>query len=91
MIYNIQPVQIPVNDPQNLGQISYVEGTKITFSFNYQPFEAPAPYGYTILDAQGTIIYNGISALSEAVLSQWGSDDAYIINAMASNIGVTII
>ena len=90
--YQIQPIQIPVIDHNNVGQYVLKTASYATFTANYQPFQKTLPFGFALYENQYTsAITAGGDTLGEAVVSQWGDNDDYIISAMASKIGVTII
>jgi hypothetical protein len=90
--YQIQPVQIPVVDPNNVGQYTMKTANYVDFPFYYQAFQTTLPFGYSLYTDQYTsAITAGSDVLGEEVVSQWGDNDDYIINAMALKIGVTII
>ena len=42
--YQIQPIQIPVIDPNNVGQYVLKTASYATFTANYQPFQTTLPF-----------------------------------------------
>ena len=83
-MYNIQPITISIGSTSKTA-------TKVDFISSYSPFESTMPFSYTYYTETDEVIYDGSSVLGEAVLAGWGENDEYIINAMATNVGVTII
>lgn len=82
--YNINPITV------NIGLVSNT-ATQASFITTYTPFEQTLPYSWYIFDAYGLQLYSGNSILGQAVVEGWGADDDYIINAMADNVGITVI
>ena len=88
-IYNIQPVQIGIG-------LETATASFIQFNCAYIPFETSMYYSYNMYDtgvsgSVGDTVFVGDSVLGETVLNGWGEDDQYIINAMASDVGVTLL
>lgn len=82
--YNIQPINVSV------GAMT-ASAVVVTFGASYIPFETSMPYTYTLYSVDGAPLYNGQDVVNEAQLAQWGNNDDYIINVMASIAGLTII
>ena len=83
-LYNIQPVTVGTG---------FTTGTATTIGFltSYVPFETSMPFSYTLTSADGQTLYSGQDVVDETLLSMWGEDDEYIINVMATIVGVTVI
>lgn len=84
MTYNIQPVSVGAG-------LQTATASKVSFGASYVPFGKVMDFTYALLDSNGKAIYQGLDSLGEDILAGWGSDDQYIINAMASKIGVTLV
>ena len=48
-------------------------------------------FSYAFYDADGRTAYMGGGELGSAVLAGWGTDDDYIVNAMATEAGAVVI
>ena len=91
-MYAINNVQIPVVDPNNVGSYTFKTAAFADFATNYQPFQTTLPFTYTLYENQYTpAIVGGADILGADVVSNWGDNDDYIITAMATKIGVTLI
>ena len=84
MIYNIQPINVSVG-------ITTKVATNIGFQTAYIPFATSMSFSWTLSSEIGEVLYSGDDVLGEDVLVGWGSDDMYIINAMATKVGVTLV
>ena len=83
-VYNIQPVTVGRG-------LTTGTATTIGFLTSYVPFEKSMPFSYTLTSADGQTLYSGQGVVDETLLSMWGEDDNYIINVMATMVGVTVI
>ena len=83
-VYNIQPIQVGTG-------LTTGTATTIGFQTSYIPFETSMPFSYTLTSADGQTLYMGSGVVDETLLSMWGEDDKYIINVMATIVGVSII
>lgn len=84
MFYNIQPITVSVGSKSSTAVFAQ-------FSSAYVPYSEAMAYTYQLYDADKKYLYSGQDMLGEAVVSQWGEDDQYIVNAMAVQSGLTII
>lgn len=89
MIYNIQPVQI---FPGQATKILISQG-----SINYYPFEpiegepTYAVFNYSLVDDAGKSLKNGGCGITKSQYEEWGTDDSYIGQCVAQNLGLTIL
>jgi hypothetical protein len=81
--YNIIPVQVGMG-------LQTSTATKIYFSATYTPNSTEMWFAYALMDDNEVSLYSGDGTLGEDVLAGWGNDDNYIINAMATKVGVVL-
>ena len=84
MIYNIRPINVTIGT-------STKKATNIGFQTSYTPFTTSMTFNWTLSADNGEILYSGDDVLGEDVLTNWGTDDMYLGNAMASKVGVTLV
>lgn len=82
-IYNIQPVSVGVG-------LSTETCSKIRLDAGYDAFATSMYFSYALINGDGRIVFTGNNILGEDVLAGWGTDDQYIVDAMAAKIGVTL-
>ena len=82
--YNIQPIEVKVGADVSTA-------VNATFNASYPPFATSMTFGWAIYSADGATLYSSAGIVDEAQLAQWGDNDDYIINVMASIAGLTII
>ena len=83
-MYNIQPFNITFGSTTKVA-------TMVNLGYNYKAFQTTLPFDVTYYSADYQILGAENKTLDEAVVALWGTDDTYIIDAMASAVGVTII
>ena len=83
--YSIQPVTITVSPT-----LSYT-ATKIAMGINYNPSVTDMPVWYSLQDDSYNTYYEGSVVITESELALWGTDDMYIVNLVASKVGVTLV
>lgn len=84
--YNIQTVQIGAG-------LTTKPSSKIQFFATYMPNSTEMPFSYNFMDDadESLILYSGDDMLGADVLAGWGENDDYIIQAMATKVGVTLV
>ena len=83
-IYDIQPVSIGIG-------LNTETCSKVRLDAGYAPFATEMAFSYAFINGSGNIVYTGYDRLGASVLTGWGTDDQYIINAMASQLGITLV
>jgi len=82
-MYNIQPI--------NVGFGTLIkQATKISFQYGYTANMTQMPFVATYMDDDLNILASLQMMVDSQTLAGWGSDDSYIINAMANIAQVTI-
>tara|TARA_R110002153_G_scaffold16863_3_gene59148 strand:- start:5386 stop:5652 length:267 start_codon:yes stop_codon:yes gene_type:complete len=82
--YNISPIVVSIGATTSTA-------VKVQFNQAYTAFQTSMSFSWTIFDVDNTILYSDSGTIGEAILSGWGSDDDYIINAMATEAGLSVI
>ena len=83
--YQINPVTINVTP-----SITH-QATKITMNFSYSLGVEQMPATYVLTGEYGEPYYSGVVQINAAELAQWGEDDMYIVNLVATKVGVTLV
>jgi len=83
-IYNIQPVEVKIGS-------MVASAVKVAFYSSYVPFDETMAFGYTLYSVDGAMLYQGNDVVGQEALSQWGDNDDYIINVMATIAGLVVI
>jgi hypothetical protein len=79
----IQPVIFPLN-----------QGTATELSvliLNFQTSAVTCTTYYELKSDKGTVLSNGNYTLTELEFAAWGTDNEYVAECVASEIGVTIL
>ena len=84
MIYNIQPIEIAVGTKTTICSTA-------TFNQGYTAFSQEMSFSWVVYDADGRTAYMSGGTVGSDVLAGWGTDDEYIVNAMATEAGVVVI
>jgi len=79
MIYAIAPVQILK------GQATQLNIYSVTVQL-----DSSATIQWSLLDASNVGLANGAMTLTGTDYAAWGTDDAYILNQVAAQLGVTL-
>ena len=82
--YSIQPVNIVVNGT------TYV-ATDITMDVLYPLNATEMTVPYMLLGADGRLYWADNVLITETELDAWGTDNMYIVNLVATKVGVTLV
>ena len=82
--YDIQPISVGAG-------LTTKTATKIFLKGSHSPGDTSMPFSYQLTDDSFEGIYSGFDTLGEDVLAGWGTDDSYIIQAMATKVGVVLV
>jgi len=83
--YDIQPTTMTIPGE---GTITL---TQIFMQINYQVGMEEMTVPYNLCDAETKSWYSAPVVIDQAQLDQWGTDDMYIVNLVATAAGVTLV
>ncbi len=83
IMIQIEPIIFPLNQGT---------ATQINFTFrNFTTTDTTCVVHYQILTADNTVLLKGDYALTEEQYAQWGTDNAFVEQCVATYLGITII
>ena len=82
--YEIQPVTV------QYGSSTYT-ATQLFTTINYTVGMVEMYCPWSICTAEGMIVWNGQAVIDQEQIDNWGEDNMYIVNIIASQAGVTLV